>query len=51
MVDDADGFLDPLMNDYLHNVAWQAHPPRRCYHEARELTQVGTWLGFHAYAW
>ncbi len=51
MVYDADGFPDALMNDYLHYVAWPDHPPRRCYHEARELTQAATWLGFHGYTW
>lgn len=51
MVYDADGFPDALMNDYLHYVAWQDHPARRCYHEARELTQAATWLGLHGCTW
>ena len=50
-VTDGDGFLDAWVADSLHCVAWQDHPPRHVWHEARELVQAAVWLAVHARTW
>jgi hypothetical protein len=51
VIDDADGFPEAGLNDYLTFVAWQDQPPRHCLHAAHDLANAATWLGFHHLTW
>ena len=50
-VTDGDGFPDTWLTDYLQFVAWQDHPPRHVWHEARELVQAAVWLHVRDRTW
>lgn len=51
VIEDADGFPEVGVNDYLTFVAWQDHPPRHCRHAAHDLAHAATWLGGHQLTW